>query len=93
MKSKIIKRLSYIITFYIVLQQDLDHIIAEAKRNNMVLHEDKFELLVHRGNPNESLYELPFVCQTQTYKVLGGNMLYPTDQVKDLEVIVSSDMS
>ena len=59
----------------------------------MVLHEDKFELLVHRGNPNESLYELPFVCQTQTYKVSGGNMLYPTDQVKDLGVIVFSDMS
>ena len=77
----------------IVLQQDLDHVIAWAKRNNMVLHEDKFELLVHRGNPNESLYELPFVCQTQTYKVSGGNMLYPTDQVKDLGVIVSSDMS
>ena len=55
----------------------------------MVLHEDKFELLVHRGNPNESLYELPFVCQTQTYQVSGGNMLYPTDQVKDLGVIVS----
>ena len=71
----------------IVLQQDLDHVIAWAKRNNMVLHEDKFELLVHRGNPNESLYELPFVCQTQTYKVSGGNMLYPTDQVKDLGVM------
>ena len=64
-----------------------------VNRNNMVLHEDKFELLVHRGNPNESLYELPFVCQTQTYKASGGNMLYPTDQVKDLGVIVSSDMS
>ena len=64
-----------------------------VKGNNMVLHEDKFELLVQRGNPNESLYELPFVCQTQTYKVSGGNMLYPTDQVKDLGVIVSSDMS
>ena len=77
----------------IVLQQDLDHVIDWAKRNNIVLHEDKFELLVHRGNPNESLYELPFVCQTQTSKVSGGNMLYPTDQVKDLGVIVSSDMS
>ena len=64
-----------------------------VNRNNMVLHEDKFELLVQRGNPNESLYELPFVCETQTYKASGGNMLYPTDQVKDLGVIVSSDMS
>ena len=77
----------------IVLHKDLDHVIAWAKRNNMVLHEDKFELLVHRGNLNESLYELPFVYQTQTYKVSGGNMLYPTDQVNDLGVIVSSDMS
>ena len=57
------------------IQKDLDHVIAWAKRNNMVLHEDKFELLVHRGNPNESLmYELPFVCQTQTYKVSGDRV-------------------
>ena len=77
----------------IILQQDLDHVIAWSKRNNMVLHEDKFELLVHRGNPNESLYELPFVCQTQTYKVSGGNMLYTTDRVKDLGVLVSLNMS
>ena len=64
-----------------------------VNRNNMVLHEDKFELLVQRGNPNESLNELSFACQTQTYKASGGNMLYPTDQVKDIGVIVSSDMS
>ena len=34
----------------------------------MVLHKETFELLVCRGNSSESLYELPFVCQTQTCK-------------------------
>ena len=39
-----------------VLQRDLDHVIAWAKRNNMVIGYTRgFELLLHQGNPNESL--------------------------------------
>ena len=71
-----------------VLQQDLDNVIAWARENNMALHEDKFELLVHKANPNNSLYELPFVCQSQAYSVSNGNMLHPVDSVKDLGVSV-----
>ena len=35
----------------------------------MALHEDKFELLIHKQNPNSYLYELPFVIEKQTYEV------------------------
>ena len=76
-----------------VLQQDLNHVITWAKHNNMALHEDKFELLVHKHNPNNSLYELPFICEAQTYEVSNGDLLHPVDRVKDLGVVVSTDLS
>ena len=59
----------------------------------MALREDKIELLVHKGNPNHSLYELPFVCQSQAYSASNGNMFHPVNSVKDLGVIVSSELS
>ena len=59
----------------------------------MVLHEDKFELLIHRHNPHNTLLLCPFAVQSQTYEVSNGNLLYPVDRVKDLGVTVSSDLS
>ena len=76
-----------------VLQDDLNSVLEWAKCNNMALHEDKFELLVHRHCPNDSLFDHPFAIQNQTYEVSSGNMLYPTQTVKDLGVTVSSDLS
>jgi len=76
-----------------VLQEDLISVVKWAKCNNMVLHEDKFELLVHKHRPNSSLSDYPFAILDQTYQVSGGNMLYPAETVKDLGVIVSADLS
>ena len=76
-----------------VLQEDLLSVVQWAKRNNMALHEDKFELLVHRHRHNNSLSNYPFAILDQTYQVSDGNMLYPAEAVKDLGVIVSSDLS
>ena len=52
-----------------LLQQDLLSVIAWAKENNMALHEDKFELLVHKHCPQSLIHELPFVCDVATYQV------------------------
>lgn len=59
----------------------------------MALHEDKFELLVHRHCPHNTLFDHPFSTVTQTYQVFDGDMLYPTKKVKDLGVMVSADLS
>ena len=76
-----------------VLQDDLKSVVNWAKCNNMALHEDKFELLVHRHCPKNSLFDHPFAIQAQTYEVSNGNMLYPTQMVKDLGVTVSAELS
>ena len=77
----------------LVLQSDLSNVIKWAKRNNMLLHEVKFELLIHRHNPQNLLLEHAFAVQCQTYEVSDGNLLYPVDKVKDLDIILSSDLS
>ena len=59
----------------------------------MELHEDKFELLVHKFNPNLVFYELPFAPETMTYETSFGNTLYPADELRDLGVKVTSDLS
>jgi hypothetical protein len=73
-----------------ILQDDLNSVVEWAKCNNMSLHEDKFELLVHRHCPKSTLGDHPFA---QKYDVSSGNMLYPTQTVKDLGVTVSADLS
>ena len=59
----------------------------------MALHEDKFDLLVHKHCPHSLLYELPFSCELMTYQTSAGKLLYPCSRVKDLGVDVSSDLS
>ena len=76
-----------------VLQSDLSSAIKWAKRNNMSLHEDKFELLIYTHNSQNVLLEHAFAVQCQTYEVSDGNLLYLVDMVKDLGIILSSDLS
>ena len=75
------------------LQEDLNNIIEWSTNNNMMLHEDKFDLMVHLHRPRFELYQLPFVCEQMTYTVSTGDILYPVQELKDLGVIVSSDLS
>ena len=75
------------------LQRDLDSVIKWAEENNMSLHEDKFEVMIHKYSPHSLLYELPFSISEMTYTITSGNTLYPVEQLKDLGVIVSSDLS
>ena len=76
-----------------ILQHDLNCVVKWAKCNNMALHEDKFELLVHKHCPQNTLLDHPFAILTQVYQVSDGNMLYPSKMVKDLGVMVSADLS
>jgi hypothetical protein len=75
------------------LQADLDNIILWSKQNNMKLHEDKFELIIHKANPSFALYELPFTIEQMTYEISSGKHLYPIQTLKDLGVIVSDNLS
>lgn len=76
------------------LQEDLENVICWSKHNNMSLHEDKFELMIHRAKKYVSLHELPFICdELMTYSLSSGDTLYPVQHLRDLGVIVSSDLS
>ena len=59
----------------------------------MKLHEDKFDLLVHRSKRNDTLHELPFMSECMTYRVSNGNELHPVQNLRDLGVTVSADLS
>ena len=78
----------------IKLQHDLERVITWSKRNNMQLHEDKFEYICHMANRNvsNSLLELPFTAEVFQYHTNSGT-LSPVDYLRDLGVIVSSDLS
>ena len=75
------------------LQNDLNSAVTWSKANNMELHENKFELLVHKANIHSELVHLPFTIENYTYSVSGNIILYPSNQLKDLGVMVSPDLS
>ena len=47
----------------------------------------------HKANNSSVLGHLSFAVESYTYAVSNGNILYPVDQLKDLGVIVSRDIS
>ena len=77
----------------LMLQEDLFRILDWSRRNNMKLHEQKFELLNHLHNSSSSCSELPFFTETLFYKLSSDKELYPVADVRDLGVTVSSDLS
>ena len=76
-----------------LLQDDLYKILDWSRKNNMKLHEQKFELLNHLHNSKSSIYELPFVVENLRYKVSSEETLYPVENVRDLGVQVSNNLS
>ena len=75
------------------LQEDLNAVSNWAAQNNMVLHEDKFELIVHRHSTRLDIYELPFTFESMIYQTSNGDPLYPVGQLRDLGITVSEDLS
>ena len=61
------------------LQEDLEAVMRWSKENNMALHDKKFELVIHRANPDLLIHELPFSTDLWTYKVSEGLELLPVN--------------
>ena len=76
----------------LLLQEDLYSIIEWSRRNNMQLHEKKFELLNHLHNEKCDTSEFPFHVETLIYRVSEEVTLFPVQHVRDLGVIVSNDL-
>ena len=73
-----------------LLQEDLNRVIEWASDNNMLLHQDKFEVLNHSTGKSALLKQLPFTSELYCYQTTEGT-LYPQDSVKDLGVLITAD--
>ena len=76
-----------------ILQHDLDKVMQWSSKNNMTLHEDKFEYMCHSASKSYHLRELPFVCQHFQYATSEGCTLSPVHQLRDLGITVCDDLS
>ena len=83
------------------LQYDLDQILDWAAKNNMLLNEDKFQLLSHHVHAfapcinMRLLFQLPFAeCQYErSYVLPNGLTLSRESSVVDLGICVTDDFS
>ena len=76
-----------------LLQSDLSKTIDWSVENNMLLHQKKFELVCHTLNQHNYLKHLPFYSEHSEYHTADGTIITPQNTVKDLGVIISSDLS
>ena len=76
-----------------LLQEDLDSAISWSERNNMQLHQSKFELISHSTGQSNLLSELPFSTQHSDYVTADGSVISPQCKVRDLGVTISEDLS
>jgi hypothetical protein len=75
------------------LQDDLTESITWSHSNKMVLHTDKFELLIHSQRKNNPLQQLPFSSQYFEYTTTDGITISPSDIVRDLGVYITPSLS
>ena len=78
----------------LLLQHDLDRVVEWSLRNNMALHEDKFEYMAHSCNKKNCnlMEQLPFIADMYHYSTSKG-MLNPVNCLRDLGVTVCSDLT
>ena len=74
------------------LEQDLSRIMEWSWENNMQLHEQKFQLMVAEANPHTIAAELPFHMEDLSYRVSDSITLFPEESLRDLGVLVTSDV-
>ena len=77
----------------VLLQEDLNNAIDWSDRNNMLLHQKKFELVTHLAGQRNNLQELPFQNEYSEYYTADGSVISPQPVVKDLGVTITSDLS
>ena len=75
------------------LQEDVDAIIKWSEQNNMKLHKDKFQFISHSYEKNNTLKILPFFPEVCSYRTSETSVLLPVNQVTDLGILVSEDLS
>ena len=77
------------------LQSELNKVTSWSERNNMQLHEQKFEVLSYSlYKPSaKDLRELPLYPETWEYMTPKGHIITPRETVRDLGVYVSSNRS
>ena len=75
------------------LQVDLVSAIKWSERNNMQLHQSKFELLTHSTGRAKLLSELPFSTQFTEYSTNDESVISPKPEVRDLGVTITEDLS
>ena len=75
------------------LQDDLVSTIEWSKRNNMQLHQSKFELLTHSTGRAKLLSELPFSTQFTEYSTQDQSVISPKPKVRDLGVTITEDLT
>ena len=76
-----------------LLQDDLLETEAWSKKNKMILHEDKYELLSHTTSKSNYLQHLPFSNQFFQYTTTGGLPITPCEMVRDLGVHITPDLN
>ena len=59
----------------------------------MPLHQDKFEYVNHSTGEGKWLQHLPFTSEFYQYTTPNGSIIEPIDQVRDLGVLISADLS
>ena len=75
------------------LQDDLDSTIEWSERNNMQLHQSKFELLTHSTGRAKLMTELPFSTEFTEYSTQDQSVISPKPKVRDLGVTITEDLS
>ncbi|XP_068240276.1 uncharacterized protein [Palaemon carinicauda] len=78
-------------TDMVLLQQDLNTVTQWSTKNNMSLHEDKFEFMSHAVNRRNPLLRLSFTADLYQYSTSKGTLTH-SDQLRDLGVTVTSDL-
>ena len=78
---------------HMLLQDDLNNIVAWSLRNNMLLNGSKFELLNYSLNKTKLLRNLPFTQEFLQYTLADGTSIEPSKTVRDLGVLLSNDCS
>ena len=89
-------RISHLVacsTDHDALQHDLDKVLIWSRENNMLLHEDKFELVIHNSHARAEDPILPFSNLYHSYQISESRTLYPSTHLRDLGVQLESDIS
>ena len=79
-----------------LLQEDLNNVVEWSVKNKMQLNAEKFEFVSHKPNKNHKLClmkELPFSQIFNVYNVSNKHTISHSPSVRDLGIMISSDLS